>query len=839
VIVLLGALLVLVAVHEQAHATCERYPRCLQTLYVRSCGLDNAAECDDAHDGASPRTAWRSLQHAADYVNGPFGNAGLCVLVGPGEYPEGDVDLQRSGSFSARGTSLPIQFIGDASGTCTGDAAGSVIVQPALDSDGPADTGFLIFGASDVVVSGFEIVGANVAGIQVVPDPFGRTSQRAVIANNVIHDNGDCPGDPSTCQGRGVEIIDSSETLVFNNLIYRNIGVGVAVHPSNAADPAASRDVRVINNTIYGHSVGINVGRGTQAAARGTWVINNIVAASGRYGIDVNASSTCDYVGAFNLVTGADSGGVPLRYSPSSPRDPSDIDADPRFNRFALDDFSLTAASAAVDAGSVDASVLGLDAATVRADGNRDGGRVDLGFHRGSLGFPVLDAIPIEQQTLYVRSAGDDGNDASTPELAVRSIPRALRLARAVARIVVGPGFYDGPVVFNTTVPGPAGPVEFHADASGARVGDPPGRVVVDGHRLDDTFNIVGRCSTAIDGFSVTGGKDNGIGIKSAHGSVVRNNIAFSNARRGINIVNSDDVQVVNNLAYANEGGVQVGGESGSRRVLIESNTIYGNASNGLLIGTGGVPSPGARVFYNVVAHNGQRGVQLDNNANAGISAAGFCAGYNVVFHPDATRRYGPIQNPQCAACLTPSDGGGSCPLPMCLPRGAPCPDPPGSCIQPCSLAPPSDRTLDPLLARPAGRDGCIGGRRFHDDDFRLRPESPAIDFSDVDPASAGMATRSARMDEQLDDDGILDAGFHYWPGTFADTPPLAADCNGDGCVRIDELVRAVRIALDDSPLHSCPLADLDGDDHVAVAELVMAVNDAYCCTQPAPQAVR
>jgi hypothetical protein len=152
-----------------------------------------------------------------------------------------------------------------------------------------------------------------------------------------------------------------------------------------------------------------------------------------------------------------------------------------------------------------------------------------------------------------------------------------------------------------------------------------------------------------------------------------------------------------------------------------------------------------------------------------------------------------------------------------------------------CALLPKtgiSSSAIDPRLAAPAGRDGCIGGQRFRDDDFRLNPGSTAINLSDIDdPATVGLATRTTQIDDHPDD-VFLDAGFHYLPGTFADVPPLAADCDQDGCVRIDELMRAISIALDESPLRICRQADVDGDNQVSVGELVMAVNDSFCCTQ-------
>jgi hypothetical protein len=52
-------------------------------------------------------------------------------------------------------------------------------------------------------------------------------------------------------------------------------------------------------------------------------------------------------------------------------------------------------------------------------------------------------------------------------------------------------------------------------------------------------------------------------------------------------------------------------------------------------------------------------------------------------------------------------------------------------------------------------------------------------------------------------------------------------DCDGDGSVTIDELVRAVNIALSLTTARDCPAADRDGDGQVTVDEVVTAVNNA------------
>src|SRR5262249_38468410 len=52
-------------------------------------------------------------------------------------------------------------------------------------------------------------------------------------------------------------------------------------------------------------------------------------------------------------------------------------------------------------------------------------------------------------------------------------------------------------------------------------------------------------------------------------------------------------------------------------------------------------------------------------------------------------------------------------------------------------------------------------------------------------------------------------------------------DCNGDGMVTIDELIKGVSILLEIIGFPSCPAMDVDGNGTVAINELVAAVNAA------------
>src|SRR5512143_1797239 len=60
-------------------------------------------------------------------------------------------------------------------------------------------------------------------------------------------------------------------------------------------------------------------------------------------------------------------------------------------------------------------------------------------------------------------------------------------------------------------------------------------------------------------------------------------------------------------------------------------------------------------------------------------------------------------------------------------------------------------------------------------------------------------------------------------------------DCNADGDVTVNELVAAVNVALENSPITACVPVDTSGDGTVTVNEVVAAVNNAlYGCPQVA-----
>lgn len=56
---------------------------------------------------------------------------------------------------------------------------------------------------------------------------------------------------------------------------------------------------------------------------------------------------------------------------------------------------------------------------------------------------------------------------------------------------------------------------------------------------------------------------------------------------------------------------------------------------------------------------------------------------------------------------------------------------------------------------------------------------------------------------------------------------PCVGDCNEDGLVIVNELLIAVRIALEEMELSLCPIADADGDEAVRIPDLITAIGHA------------
>ncbi len=82
----------------------------------------------------------------------------------------------------------------------------------------------------------------------------------------------------------------------------------------------------------------------------------------------------------------------------------------------------------------------------------------------------------------------------------------------------------------------------------------------------------------------------------------------------------------------------------------------------------------------------------------------------------------------------------------------------------------------------------------------------------------------------------VVDQNGNRWPAATSDgaitieAGPLiacAGDCDGDGGVSVDELVKAVRVVLLDEPVGFCASVDRDDDTVVTVDDLIAGVLNA------------
>ena len=611
----------------------------------------------------------------------------------------------------------------------TGSAGVSIVANGKVSVTGNtvlrSETGAISATAQDTAL--VLTVSNNVLGVSGGHGIFVSGAAGQTIQNNLIFSHA----------ATGVTLRGSPGVTLGNNLIYANGSDGIAVGTQDAASP----NLRAVNNTVYGNGGwGLRLGS-SQAASGGATVFDNIFQGNAAGGITVASASFCGYVAGYNLNLDG--------YGSGTPASPYDLASDPLFldpagpdgvlggDGFGDDNFHLAqggggSTSPAVNAGATLGKELGITGST-SDDLTDDQGIVDLGFHYNAEPDQTIAAYT-PYMPLFVRATqGADDNDGRSPNHALHSIRAAAQRAVAGVTVIVGPGHYsEGDI-------GPgakSGKVTFLADPTGALTGDGHGAAWVDARGWETGFMLRDSCDADVEGFAVMGAMTAGIQIQvSSHRSQVRNNWVFSGNRRGVDVIDADDVAIVNNLVYANgTGGIQVGGVAGSQRAVVTNNTVYDNGGVGILVGASS-PSTGADVRYNVIDGNGDYGIQVNS-----ASLPSFVSGYNL-----NTNGYGSV-----------------------APR------------------PPTDLHLPPEFTSPRGLDGVLGGEAFFDDDFHLSQvpggqdlNSPAVDFAPITARAANMDRRTTRSDG-FPDTGYLDLGYHY-PATTVETiyvSPAGMDTN-------------------------------------------------------------
>ncbi len=587
----------------------------------------------------------------------------------------------------------------------------------------------------------------------------------------------------------GLTLRRSPDMLVANNLVYGNAGDGLAIGTGGGRSPRAV----VTNNTIYGNAErGFVLGSGG-AASEGATVVNNIIEENGGTGIAVDRLSADSYVSAFNMNSDG--------YGDDTPRSPFDIEGPAGF----LDplgpdavlatsdaDFRLrqvlggqASNSRAVDGGSALVQEIGLAGSTA-AGGAPDTDRIDMGFHYGAQPSQSV-RVPAPYMPLFVRPDGDDANNGRSLTTAWRSLRTAGIRAVAGSTVIVAPGRY---VETDTVrVRDGAGRVTFLADRDGSRTGLAPGPVVLDASGADTGFIVLASDDVVIDGFHVTNTATAAIQIREGSDrAVVRNNVVFSNARRGIEIRGGDAGLVANNLVYGNAtGGIQLQHTRGSE---VSGNTIYGNGENGITVGIGfptqlgsldrahgagettlAVRLPSADAVVRLDAGDI---VQLTNDAERyrviapTTSVAGLLT---LAIEPSLARVHASgtaVRDETLAAVDTRVQrnivAGNQFGLQVRLNSlaGYECG---GNVVADGlqGLTPRCDADIlaDPAFVDPDGVDGVLGGAGFADDDFRLRQAtSPAVDLILCDADLPGVA--GTTDPDGFPDECPIDAGYHY-----------------------------------------------------------------------------
>lgn len=725
----------------------------LVPIFVRTTG-------DDNNDGSTPARALRTIGAAAARVR-----AGNRVVVGAGVYHEGNINVgPRFGS-----TYRPIEFFAD-DGTMTGDA-GRVV----LDATGTGqDKGFDILGTAHVTIDGFYVTG-TLHGIQIrarrLAGGLKCPEERPVDpkARGPIRPEGICGADNATVRNcvvfsaqNGIVVRDSSAATIFNNLVYANQTVGIAVGGSERGSP----DARVINNTVYRNGVnGIFIGDhivGETVGSQRAVVMNNLLAGHSGHNLFVTTLSAPGYVGAANLDDAlvGDLGFV----------DPAGPDGILGGSGFAADDFHLrqvpagqNATSVAVGRGVAPAAVMGLDAGSTRTDGKPDTAVADVGFHYPSANgdrprektitsLQGMVAPVVPGRLLFVSPNGDNRNDGVSPATALASIRVAGRAANPGDQIIVAPGRYaEGDI--NLAHPGTSlRPISFLADSTGALSGTAPGPVLIDPAGAYDTgFILLKRSFVQIRGFYIRGARETAIQVRKCAGVgnhcdlieralgdvgsdhvTIADNVIFS-GHRGIDITDSSDAVIINNLIYANDSvGISIMGERrAAANAQVINNTLYQNGGDGILLGPIGGSSfvespgsPGATVINNIIQGSGLNCFGIKTGLR---SRPGLVISHNI--NRDGTN-----------GALVDLEGGRHV---VWAPRDL------------------FDPGRAPEFADPAGPDGILGGDGFLDDNFRLNVGSPAIDAGAQMATDLALSAQVARADGQQDV-GPVDLGFHY-----------------------------------------------------------------------------
>lgn len=323
---------------------------------------------NDANNGLSPSTAFATLGRAITAVT-----AGATVFVGAGNYAE-SLTIQTAGSVGS-----PIRWIGDVTGSNTGDPGGVTL------SDSGANVVINVNNKGYNTFTNFVIRGAT--GGDGISSTNGAPAG-IIFKNNTIRDN----QTGVTLRGAGAMTFENNivsnnssvgvlldnntrDTIFRNNLVINNGGVGLQLAKNNTG-------VIIINNTFDS-----NTGNQIQVGQNGTATITNNIMTNGSAGGIARVSSGAATIN-FNNVWNNSSG----NYTGGFAAGANDISSNPLF--VGGGSYRVQTTSPTLDSGSANASTItfsdgsSMADRSTRSDGVNDGNtfggdglKVNMGYH--------------------------------------------------------------------------------------------------------------------------------------------------------------------------------------------------------------------------------------------------------------------------------------------------------------------------------------------------------------------------------------------------------------------------------------------------------------------------
>jgi hypothetical protein len=275
--------------------------------------------------------------------------------------------------------------------------------------------------------------------------------------------------------------------------------------------------------------------------------------------------------------------------------------ADDRF--FLSDERSGQAqTSPGIDAGSDAARRFRLHRASTRTDGRPDARTVDSGYHYGNFAPPPsrwrvrqrLRTVPL----FVSASDGDDANDGSSPRRALRTIRRALDLARPGHRILLRADTYaEG---------------ELNVDVSGL-----PGReiviqgqtgAVIDARGAARAFLVSGRRHLRLFRLDIRGAVEAGVEIRNGAANIeVAASVLRDNDGLGVKVQESTAISLRSSMVANNASrGVQ----AGSSELDVRNSWVVANGAQGLWA----IDGSRLTVFDTLFADNAKEGILVEGS---------------------------------------------------------------------------------------------------------------------------------------------------------------------------------------------------------------------------------